>query len=88
MKLDASEVRAIAQSLAPIVADILAERFESRPEWCFSPSEAAAWLQVDEHVVRHAIRAGKLPAVKLGNQVRIRRSDLFLVRGSNGGGGQ
>ncbi len=88
MNLDPSEIQAIAQALAPAVADILAERFESRPEWCFSISEAAAWLQVDEHVVRHAIRAGKLPAVKLGNQVRIKRADLFLARPSNGEGEQ
>ncbi len=88
MNLDPSEVQAIAESLAPLVANLLAERFESRPEWCFSVSEAASWLQVDEHVVRHAIRAGKLPAVRLGNQVRIRRSDLFLAKPSNGEGGQ
>lgn len=88
MRLDPDEITALAESLASRVASILERRFSERPEWCFSPSEAAAWLQVDEHVVRHAIRAGKLPAVKLGNQVRIRRSDLFLVRGSNGGGEQ
>ena len=86
MKLELSEIESLAESLASRVADLLEHRLSERPEWCFSISEAASWLQVDEHAVRHAIRVGKLPAVKVGNNVRIKRSDLFVVRPGSGEG--
>ena len=38
---------------------------------------------VPERVVRDAIESGRLPAIKIGRQIRVRRSDLFLVRGGD-----
>lgn len=81
MKLDPEEITAVADALAPRVAALLEQRLDQRPEWCFSVSEAAAWLACPEHVVRDAIEDGRLPAVRIGRAVRIRRSDLFAVRG-------
>ena len=86
MQFDPDEIDAIAEALAPRVAGLLAERLEQQPEWAFSVSQAAAWAQVEPHVIRDAISDGRLPAVRLGRQVRIRRSDLFAVRNGQGGG--
>ena len=80
MRLDPDEISAIAQSLAPLVADILERRLGKTPQWAMSISAAAAWANVPEDAIRHAIRAGKLPAIKIGNQIRIRRADLFVVK--------
>ena len=80
MRFDPDELDAIAESLAPRVADLLAERLETQPEWAMSISEAAAWARVEPHVIRDAIDAGRLPALRVGRQVRIRRSDLFGIR--------
>ena len=84
MHLELSEIESLAESLASRVADVLEERFSKRPEWCFSPSEAAAWANIPEDAIRHAIRAGKLPCVRVGNNIRIRRCDLFAVRQGSG----
>ena len=80
MKLDAEEIEAIAEALAGRVAEILERRFSERPEWAFSVSEAAAWLRVEPHVIRDAIADGRLPCIRIGRSVRIRRCDLFEVR--------
>lgn len=80
MILTDSEIAAIAQALAPVVADILEERFSRQPEWAFSIPEAAAYAQVEEHVIRDAIADGRLACIKIGRSIRIRRSDLFAVR--------
>lgn len=85
MKLEQSEIEELARALAPIVADALEKKLSDRPEWCFSISEAAAWANVAEHVVRDAIEDGRLPAVRIGRQIRVRRSDLFCVRGRGNG---
>jgi len=42
--------------------------------------EAAAWARVPEDAIRHAMKSGELPAVRIGRNVRIRRSDLFAIR--------
>ena len=86
MHLELSEIESLAESLASRVADVLEERFSKRPEWCFSPSEAAAWANIPEDAIRHAIRAGKLPCVKIGNNIRIKRSDLFAAKQAGGEG--
>ncbi|NLZ02500.1 MAG: helix-turn-helix domain-containing protein [Pirellulaceae bacterium] len=80
MRLDQDEIRAIASELAPRVAELLEARLSERPEWCMSVSEAAAWAKVEEHRIREAIKNGKLPCVRVGHAVRIRRSDLFGMR--------
>ncbi len=81
MRLEQQEVEALAEALAPKVAGLLAERFERQPEWAKSVSEAAAWAEVPEHTVRDAVASGRLPCVRVGRQIRIRRSDLFGLRG-------
>ncbi|MFH1921738.1 MAG: helix-turn-helix domain-containing protein [Planctomycetota bacterium] len=87
MKLDPDEIAAIAEALAPKVADILERRFSEQPQWALSVAEAASWAEVEPHVIRDAISDGRLPAVRIGRQVRIRRSDLFAVRNGNGEAG-
>lgn len=81
MRLEPSEIQAIADALAPMVADIVERRLSELPELAMSIPEAAAYVRVDETVVRSAIKAGRLPHCKIGHQLRIRRSDLFTVRG-------
>ena len=81
MKLEPEEIEALAEALAPMIADLLAERLEQRPEWSFSVAEAAAWAKVPEYVVRDAVADGRLPSLRIGRSIRIRRLDLFRVRG-------
>ncbi|HUT91916.1 MAG TPA: helix-turn-helix domain-containing protein [Thermoguttaceae bacterium] len=80
MKLDSDEITAIADALAPRVADILEARLSESPAWAMSIPEAAAWARVPEDAIRHAMKSGELPAVRIGRNVRIRRSDLFAIR--------
>jgi excisionase family DNA binding protein len=79
MKLEPQEIQALAQALAPLVADLLDARLSERPELAYSIGEAAAWAQLPEHVVRDAIADGRLPVVHVGRQIRIRRCDLLRV---------
>jgi len=83
MKFEPDEINAIAESLAPRVADILEARLSESTTWAMSIPEAAAWARLPEDAVRHAIRTGRLPAVQVGRNVRIRRCDLFGI-GTNG----
>ncbi len=84
MQLDPSEIQAIADALAPRVADILERRLSELPELALSIPEAAAYVKIPEHTLRNAIRDGRLPAAKIGHQVRIRRCDLFNLQGGAG----
>lgn len=43
---------------------------------CISPAAAAERASVSTDVVRRAIRAGRLPAFKIGSLVRIREEDF------------
>ena len=81
MKLDSAEIDAIADALAPRVAEILERRLSERPELAMSIPEAAVYAQVEEHTIRNAIRVGRLPCFKVGHSTRIRRADLFRVQG-------
>ena len=46
------------------------------------PDKAAALTQLEEHQIRHAIGTGKLPVLDTGKQIRIRRCDLFRLKGT------
>ena len=81
MRLDPAEITAIAEALCPLVTDALARRLEESPQWAMSIPEAAAWCQVEPHVLRDAISDGRLPCIKIGRSIRIRRSDLFAIHG-------
>ncbi len=83
MQLDQEEIAAIAAALAPLTADILRREICEWPEMAKSIPEAAAYVQVEEHTIRNAIRDGRLPHFKCGHQVRIRLSDLFRIGGAN-----
>lgn len=49
--------------------------------------EAAEILRVNPHTVYRALRAGKLPGGKVGNQWRISRADLEAhIRGKQAAG--
>ena len=87
MKLETEEIRELASALAPEVARLVAAKLEERPEWAFSIGEAASWAQVEEHVIRRAIREGRLRCVRIGRSIRIPRAELFRsARQENGGG--
>jgi excisionase family DNA binding protein len=43
------------------------------------PEEAAAYLAVSEHTIRQWIWQRRLPVVRLGRAVRLRREDLDAV---------
>ena len=79
MRLDADEIRAIADALVPALADELERRLCQWPEMAMSVPEAAAYAKVEESAIRNAIAAGRLPCCKIGNAVRIKRSDLFRL---------
>ncbi|NLS97990.1 MAG: helix-turn-helix domain-containing protein [Planctomycetaceae bacterium] len=79
MRLDPEEIEAIAEALAPRVADILERRLSDLPQWAMSIPEVAAWARVEEYIVREAVRNGSLPCIKLGRSVRIKRSDIFRL---------
>lgn len=81
MRLDPSEIEALADALAPKVAHIIERRLSEQPQLALSVPEAAAYIRVEQHAIRNAIAAGRLPVCKIGHQVRIRRSDLFTLRG-------
>jgi len=84
MRLDPDEIRAIADALAPAVADLIERRLAERPEWAFSVAEAAAWADVSEDAIRHALKSGKLRRVKVGHNLRIPRADLLRLQGGHG----
>ena len=80
MRLEPQEITDLANALAPLVADIILRQLNDLPELAKSIPEAAAFCQVEEYQIRDAIAAGRLPHIKIGRSVRIRRSDLFAVR--------
>ena len=82
MRWDSDEIDALAETLAPKLVDLIVRRLEERPEWAMSIPEAAAWARVEPHVIRRAIADGRLPCLRIGRSVRIRRADLFRVRGN------
>lgn len=83
MRLDPSEIQQIADALVGPLADALERRLSESPEWARSIPECAAYLDMSERTIRDAIESGRLPAIKIGRQIRVRRSDLFLVRGGD-----
>ena len=55
-----------------------------RDESFLTVAEVADWFKVNQQTVRNWIDQGRLPAVRVGRRVRIRRSDFdrILERGS------
>ena len=82
MQFDSDEIRELAAALAPLVADIIEARLDDRPEWCRSVAEVAAWLDMPQSKVREAISSGRLPCIRIGRSIRIRKADLFRVHGN------
>ncbi|MGI6417429.1 MAG: helix-turn-helix domain-containing protein [Thermoguttaceae bacterium] len=82
MRLEPEEITALADALAPRVADILERRLAELPELAMSVPQAAAIARLEEHVIRDAIADGRLPAIRIGRSLRIRRSDLFRLKGA------
>ena len=58
MGLEPAEITALAEALAPRLAELLARRFEERPEWAFTIPEAASWARVEPYAIRAAIPLG------------------------------
>ena len=60
-----------------------------REETFLTVAEVADWLKLNQQTVRNWIDQGKLPAVRVGRRVRIKRTDLdqILDSGYRGGGG-
>ena len=80
MQFDAQDIDALADALAPRIAETVVATLIERPEWAMSVQEAATWVSVPEHVIRDALKSGTLPCIRIGRSVRIRRSDLFALR--------
>lgn len=54
------------------------------PDYDFlTPVEAAKYLRVCKATVYKLIKAGKLPAVRAGKQLRIARSSIDKIYGGN-----
>jgi excisionase family DNA binding protein len=59
----------------------------NRDESFLTVAEVADWFKVNQQTVRNWIDQGRMPAVRVGRRVRIRRSDFdrILEGGSSGG---
>lgn len=59
-----------------------------REETFLTVADVADWLKLNQQTVRNWIDQGRLPAVRVGRRVRIKRSDLdqILDAGYRGGG--
>lgn len=53
-----------------------------REETFLTVAEVAEWLKVNQQTVRNWIDQGRLPAVRVGRRVRIKRSDFDRILGS------
>ena len=57
-----------------------------RDESFLTVAEVADWFKVNQQTVRNWIDQGRLPAVRVGRRVRIRRSDFDRILGNGSGG--
>lgn len=61
------------------VAEAVAQKLRENPpitrEW-FTVAEISVYLNKPEHTIREMIRAGDIPAHKLGHQWRVNKSEL------------
>jgi excisionase family DNA binding protein len=58
----------------------------NRDESFLTVAEVADWLKVNQQTVRNWIDQGRLPAVRVGRRVRIKRSDFDRIMGGGAGG--
>ncbi|HET9719407.1 MAG TPA: helix-turn-helix domain-containing protein [Solirubrobacteraceae bacterium] len=58
-----------------------------RDESFLTVAEVADWLKVNQQTVRNWIDQGRLPAVRVGRRVRIKRSDFDWLMGGDSGSG-
>jgi excisionase family DNA binding protein len=56
-----------------------------RDESFLTVAEVADWFKVNQQTVRNWIDQGRLPAVRVGRRVRIRRSDFERILGGGSG---
>lgn len=61
--------------VAPVASELDPED-EPADDTAMTADEAAAWLNVPRSTIMRAIRMGRLPGAKIGNNYRILRSDL------------
>ncbi len=59
--------------------DAVTHRVRDSLPLLLSASEVAAELSMSTSWVRTQIRAGKIPATKLGRQVRVTRENVLLI---------
>jgi excisionase family DNA binding protein len=69
----------IRDEVRQAVAAALAERREPPPPVWLTLAEVAEVVRVHQRTVRTWIRTGRLPAARVGNIVRVRRSHLDAV---------
>ncbi len=43
-----------------------------------TPDEAAAYLKVERHALNELVKAGQIPAVRVGDQWRFHKRDLYV----------
>ena len=76
LALDTSDVDALARAMAPLVAELLAARAPATPSPYLTPDEAAAYMRCGRQRVYDLVSEGRLPKVKDGARLLLRRDDL------------
>ncbi len=56
--------------------DEISEALDTRPQALLSPSEVGQELGMGKSWVYNRIRSGEIPSIKLGHNLKVRRSDL------------
>ena len=64
------------QEEARELADEISETPDTRPQEFLSPSEVGQELGMGKSWVYNRIRSGEIPSIKLGHNLKVRRSDL------------
>jgi len=64
-------------TVAASLAKLLRQVGSTDPERLLDATEAGALVGFDPEHVRRLVRAGRIPALKIGQDVRIRRADLL-----------
>jgi excisionase family DNA binding protein len=69
--------------MARVSLEAQAEALKARAKELLNAREAAEYLHVSENTIRQWIWQRRLPVVKLGRAVRLKKSDLDQIINSN-----
>jgi excisionase family DNA binding protein len=76
LDLAPADVEALARALAPLVAELLAARAPTTASPYLTPDEAAAYMRCSRQRVHDLCSQGRLPRVKDGARLLVRRADV------------